>query len=366
MGFHINGSYKIRVTLSEKADTIIKDDLNMFSTFNETKFFNQIIENFGADSKASFTSYCSRQVEEFKESIKDCKIPNEAKKKIFQTLERKIKTQTKEELRSYMDSKYSNTTSKLFRINNKNVSYLQYYSDIEYEADIYGAKINSDDEHNKEYSGVSKYVRCILEEYATLSLIQRVHIIKKKEYDIVNAAILQNKPLQITKKKNSQEFMFYPYKIISDNWGFQEYLTGYSKKKNGPNDEKIASSFSMIRLEENEIKTRAKTRKKLFSEKEIKELEKNILERSPSFLLGEKEKIHVRLTEAGKKLYRTKLNYRPQKDSDSTENEYIFSCTEQQAYVYFFAFGADAEIISPISLRERMKAAYKNAYEHYE
>ena len=122
----------------------------------------------------------------------------------------------------------------------------------------------------------------------------------------------------------------------------------------------------MIRLEENEIKTRAKTRKKLFSEKEIKELEKNILERSPSFLLGEKEKIHVRLTEAGKKLYRTKLNYRPQKDSDSTENEYIFSCTEQQAYVYFFAFGADAEIISPISLRERMKAAYKNAYEHYE
>lgn len=362
MGFHINENQKIRVTLSEKADTIIKDDLNMFSTFNETKFLNQIIENFSADSKASFTSYCSRQVEEFKDSIKDCKIPSESKKKIAQTLERKIKTQTKEELRSYMDSKYSNTTSKLFRINNKNFSYLQNYNDIEYEANIYDAKINSD----TEYSGVSKYVKCILEEYATLSLIQRVHIIKKKEYDIVNAAILQNMPLQITKKKGSQEFMFYPYKIISDNWGFQEYLTGYSKKKNDPNDEKIASSFSMIRLEENEIKTRAKTRKKLFSEKEIKELEKNILERSPSFLLGEKEKIHVRLTEAGKKLYHTKLNYRPKKESDSTENEYIFSCTEHQAYVYFFSFGADAEIISPIALRERMKAAYKNAYEHYE
>lgn len=362
MSFHINENQKIRVTLSEKADTILKDDLNMFSTFNETKFFNQIIENFGADSKASFTSYCFRQVEEFKESIKDCKISSETEKKIIQTLERKIKTQTKEELRSYMDSKYSNTTSKLFRLNNKNFLYLLDYNDIERETDIYNAKINSNDK----YSGVSKYVRCILEEYATLSLIQRVHIIKKKEYDIVNAAILQNMPLQITKKKGSQEFMFYPYKIISDNWGFQEYLTGYSKKKNDPNDKKIASSFSMIRLEENEIKTRAKTKKKLFSEKEIKELEKNILERSPSFLLGEKEKIHVRLTEAGKRLYHTKLNYRPQKDSDSIENEYIFSCTEQQAYVYFFAFGADAEIISPISLRERMKSAYKNAYEHYE
>ena len=87
-------------------------------------------------------------------------------------------------------------------------------------------------------------------------------------------------------------------------------------------------------------------KKKLFFEKEVQTLEKEISERTPTFLLGESEWIHVKLTEKGKEFYRSRLNYRPQKiNSESTEDEYVFSCTEQQAYVYFLSFGKDAEIM---------------------
>lgn len=72
------------------------------------------------------------------------------------------------------------------------------------------------------------------------------------------------------------------------------------------------------------------------------------------------------LTEKGKEFYRSRLNYRPQKiNSESTEDEYVFSCTEQQAYVYFLSFGKDAEIIAPEKLRKRMKEFYESASNKY-
>ena len=52
---------KVNITLSEKANTIILDDWEIFSTFTLTGFLNTIIENFCEDAKASYTEYCNIQ-----------------------------------------------------------------------------------------------------------------------------------------------------------------------------------------------------------------------------------------------------------------------------------------------------------------
>ena len=363
MGFYINDEQKIRINLSERAANVIENDLTIFSTFNQTKFLNRIIENFHTEAKASFTAYCSRQLEDFKDSLTNCHISEKAKAEVLNTFLHKIQEETKKELCTYLSSKQSHMKHSPFRLNNNNCKFLRDYNDARNELDIYDPKSNLSNE-SAECFGVSKYIKCIIEEYSTLSLIERIRIIKKNEYTTIKAAIHDNLLLEITKE--NQTFKFYPYKIISDNLGVQDYLTGYSQLKNELSTQKKVASFSMIRLEKTEIQTRSSTRKKLLSEKEIKELENSISKRSASFLLGEETQIRVRLTNNGKALYHTKLNYRPLKiDSKPADNEYVFSCTEQQAYIYFLPFGADAEIISPPSLRNRIKEVYEAAYRLY-
>ncbi len=45
---------------------------------------------------------------------------------------------------------------------------------------------------------------------------------------------------------------------------------------------------------------------------------------------------------------------------------YTFRCTEIQAINYFFKFGWDANIISPVELHEKMKLRYSRSLKTYE
>lgn len=369
MGFCINEEQKVNITLSEKANTIILDDWEIFSTFTLTGFLNTIIENFCEDAKASYTEYCNIQTKKFKDLLENSNLSQKSKNTVLKIIHDSIQKEVKQQLNEYIYLKPS-SKARLLRLNKANCRYLELYDDIEHELDIYTPNSkeyihNVDGFGTSGYLGISRYLKCIFEEYASLPFIQRVRIIRKKEYEIVTSAC-NNNELKIQQKINGKavSFTVSPYKIIPDKLGLQEYLTCLSKSSS--DDKTRPSSFSMLRLESENIKVISKKKKKLFFEKEVQTLEKEISERTPTFLLGESERIHVKLTEKGKEFYRRRLNYRPQKiNSESTEDEYVFSCTEQQAYVYFLSFGKDAEIIAPEKLRKRMKEFYESASNKY-
>lgn len=99
---------------------------------------------------------------------------------------------------------------------------------------------------------------------------------------------------------------------------------------------------------------------------EITNIETQIANYSPAYLIGKPEQIKVKLTKKGKQSYQSRLYSRPEKiESLSTDDVYVFNCTQQQIYNYFFSFGADAEIISPEYLRNRFRNAHEKALEKY-
>ncbi len=88
---------------------------------------------------------------------------------------------------------------------------------------------------------------------------------------------------------------------------------------------------------------------------------------SPAYLVGQLELIKVKLTKKGKQSYQSRLYSRPEKiESLSSDDVYVFDCTQQQVFNYFFSFGADAEIISPEYLRNRFKNTHIKALNKYQ
>ena len=86
---------------------------------------------------------------------------------------------------------------------------------------------------------------------------------------------------------------------------------------------------------------------------------------SATYLLGEETKVVVKLSEKGERLLKTILNSKPVKTEKVGEGLYHFFCSEEQAYNYFFSFSAEAEILSPPALREKLKLSYQSGLKNY-
>lgn len=99
----------------------------------------------------------------------------------------------------------------------------------------------------------------------------------------------------------------------------------------------------------------------------ITNIETQITNYSPAYLVGKPEQIKVKLTQKGKQSYQSRLYSRPEKiESLSSDDAFVFDCTQQQIFNYFFPFGADAEILSPEYLRNRFKNAHEKALDNYQ
>ena len=153
------------------------------------------------------------------------------------------------------------------------------------------------------------------------------------------------------------------------------YLIGYSRIK-GSDCDFASRSFKLSRIKE----CRSKHKESLLSYAEIKTI-KEINEKFGSAYIArnlEKKNIEetiVRLTKNGyENLYLKKVSHqRPipisaPKQINLNDEEYYdltFDCSHYHIENYFFSFGAEAEIIYPLKLREMFANDYKKALERY-
>ncbi len=340
----INEEHKIRITLSNRAKLTLEEDMSIFKTEKITTFINLVFENYRSEAKSSISLYLEQKRLEIDPLFDKANLSASSKELAIDCL-----LKAEEEILKKLSQQYlaPKGTSHLYHINNQNVGYLE-----------------EDCEEDRYYERPGLYLRAVIEEYCSLPFIERERIYKKKIYEVIEAACSNKEILKIQAPYNgkNQSFYVYPYKIVADSFQTQSYLVCYSRKAEETDKDKIIASFSMARINVPE------QRKKTFhlTKQEINNIEKKLAVYSPTYLIEPPALIKVKLTPGGIRRYQSNIYSRPSKIEElSTDDIYVFDCTPQQIYNYFFPFGSKAEIISPDYVREIFITAYSNALKIY-
>lgn len=340
----INEEQKIRIALSDRARLTMAEDMDVFGTPKAATFINTVFYNYKSDAKSSISLYLQQRELELDRLFTEAKLDAVSKKIAIEQILSVEKQTIKDKISEYSSAKGE---SKLYHINDNNVEYLLEACDEE-----------------QYYSRPGLYIRSIIEEYCSLPFIKRERIYRKDIYETIERACQEKRILKIKANYYGKDQLFYvyPYKIIPDPFHTQAYLVCYSRKAEDEEKDKIVASFSMARINSPTMFTKTFH----LNKQEIANIESQISNYSPAYLIGKPEQIKVKLTKKGKQSYQSRLYSRPEKiESLSTDDIYVFDCTQLQIFNYFFSFGADAEIISPEYLRNRFKIAYDRALKQY-
>lgn len=340
----INEEQKIRIALSDTARITIGEDMNVFGVTKTATFINTVFANYRSEAKSSISLYLNQREMELDRLFSDTGLDSVSKKAAVKKLLSVEEQQIEKQIPEYTSSKGE---SKLYHINDSNVDYL-----IE------------DCDEDQYYNRPGLYMRSVIEEYCSLPFIKRERIYKREIFDTIERACSERRILKIEVPYfgKKQLFYVYPYKIMPDPYHTQSYLVCYSRKADESDDNKIVASFTMAKI--NKLTMLTKTFH--LNKQEVSNIESQLINNSPAYLIGRPEQIRVRLTENGKRSYQSRLYSRPNKiEVLSKDDIYVFNCSHLQALNYFFPFGEDAEILSPETLRERFQNMHEKALKRY-
>ena len=334
----INEEHKVRITLSVNARIKMAEDMTIFRVEKATTFINTVFDNYKNEAKASISLYLHQRRLALEELFSKSELDDYSRKAAIECLLAEEKRTACENAKTFKSLKGE---GKLYHINNKNVQFL-----------------TEDCEEEEYYSRPGFYIRAVVEEYCSLPFIERERIYRKDVYETIAHARDKNQILKIKVRQYDKvrNFFVYPYKILPDPLQTQSYLTCYTKEAGSEGSGKTIASFAMARL--NPPTVLAKTFH--LTKKEKDAIQEQIEKNSPAYLLDKAEQIRIRLTENGKQIYQSRLSNRPEKIA-VIDDIYVFDCTQRQIFNFFFSFGAEAEILSPESLREQFRSTLSNA-----
>lgn len=351
MGFeYYSEQQRVRINLSERTILTIQEDMEQFNIASRSAFMNIVFQNFYTEADASIALRLEEKGNQLRELCAGSD-PNrpETHEKIFQLLldaeEKRLlgKIEKQKRNKNHNESYKSKT---IYRINNENLEYLKSEDCLE----------------NRYYSyHLGFYLKCILEEYASLPYINREHILFKDKYRIVQEALDRGLALKV-EFENKKSYKVWPHEIKADSLYTREYLIGFVLDKGNESAGKYCASFRIPNIKKIQLLHQSGR----LTKDEIHALEEAVTNRTVQFLVGNDEEIRIRLSDEGVHKYKSQLYMRPPYDKELTDgNEYVFHCTPRQAEYYFFKFGNDAEILAPPELRMRFKTLYEDALNIY-
>ena len=188
-----NEEHKQRINLSSFAQSVIEADRGVFAeSGSRSGFFNRIISGFREQAEASVDV----AVGERRTSLSDRGYPEQT----IRNLTEEYRLELQQKIKSYPQG-----DSVTFRLNNENFHLL------------YHQRVESDN-----YPSPSKYLKALLEEYATLSPSQREEIYFRETVEQLNTAI--DAGYLVCGTVGQREFRIRPYKVMADPYNSHLYL----------------------------------------------------------------------------------------------------------------------------------------------
>ena len=346
---NLNTENKLRIPLSGYAANIIESDCFSFSK-KKTTLINSIIINSYQNAVCSISLRVNDLKNELSEYIKNTRSLNS--KELIDTIanEHSKELVNKYAVRSNSDVNWQITLS-------KRVKELLTEDTLSSEEKYYNQK-------------PGRYVRALLEEYATLPYFMREKIIFKPIMQNIEIAINCQYALKLTNQYGAH-FFIKPHSIKTDPLSMFHYLIGYNIDHPSFTSETTASDkysqvagFRISRLLSADIQYYTSGK---LTNNENETILKEIEAKGVQFLVGEKNIVQVWLSNEGIKRFSTQTNLRPNllRKDNNDEHIFYFDCTEVQILFYFFQFGCDAKIINPPEIKEIFMKKYKEAYELY-
>ena len=203
----------------------------------------------------------------------------------------------------------------------------------------------------KDYS-LSGYIKDMFLSYLSIPRSKREEIIFKESYYTINKAISEGKLLSFSSRGHDHKVIVEPYLIAASKEEQFSYLLCHDQRQ------KKNRSFRISRLSNVFVTSHTFTKDK--------KIEDELIRKGTRSPYSMSEDIHaiVQMTERGKQMYTMIVKNRPYVtyiDGDL----YHFDWPEMQLEDYFRRFGKDAVVISPKSLRTKLKNYYSKALEAY-
>lgn len=205
----------------------------------------------------------------------------------------------------------------------------------------------------------SRYIRAVLEEYASFDSLVRQKIFYRKNIEMLESYARNHAVIEIKTGGRTNSHQIIPVFIRPDIYKTHLYLTGIINQ--------TASDTKPVSYRLDRIDSVQYIRPGTVSLAAIASLEEAIRQKGIQYLASDKSHIRVRLSQEGIRKYQQLTYQRPAFSSIEgiQKDIYSFDIPEYQALVYFFKFGADAVILEPESLKQKFGKMYEEALEQY-
>ncbi|MDL2292374.1 WYL domain-containing protein [Acholeplasma sp. OttesenSCG-928-E16] len=203
-------------------------------------------------------------------------------------------------------------------------------------------------------STISSFFRNMFTSYSIKPQNLRERIIFKNKFDIINEGILKKKKIFFSYSKDNRRYEVSPYMIANSKEELFNYLLCSMENQ--------ISTFRITRI--NKIGLLNTSSSVPLDHRANLDL---MSELGPQFhiALNEKETVVIRLSENGKRMFKSIYLHRPT-PTKIENNLYYFDCSYNQLFQYFSRFGKFAYVLYPKSLRDRIKTFYLEGYNKYE
>lgn len=325
---------KQHLSLSQHAYSIMQSDMAAFRVDKKSAFLNQLFANYREEAEASISLRVIQKQRELG-SLLD-KIETNSRQQAIEILLQQYKQRLQDKVKNPVKE-----VSFKFRINKQNSAYLTEDSSCM---------------EQEYYDRVGAYIRALVEEYASKPYLQRERIWMQQLFDDIEAAIKGQQLLQV-QLDTGQQYRVKPFRVTTDRLSMYHYIVGLAVPADATTETYACFSHRISTITKLKV-TRARS---FISEAQAKHLSEELLRRGAPFMDASVLLVEVRFTSEGERKFRRILHMRPDVSIQKGDGVYSFYCTLRQAEYYFFKFGADVQILAPVSLAMQFCDMYEKA-----